>query len=55
MTNQCATCGCQLDYPTATHIIDCSQPTPKPRLFHLERGVRPTTAGRVWCGKGGEE
>ena len=52
MTNQCATCGCQLDYPTATHIIDCSQPTPtlppRTRCASNDGGTRV-----VW--EGGEE
>lgn len=39
MSERCATCGCELAYPTAIHLVDCPLTETKPRLFTLERTI----------------
>lgn len=33
MSERCVTCGCELAYPTAIHLVDCPLTETKPRLL----------------------
>lgn len=37
MSERCVTCGCELAYPTAAHIVDCPNPIEKKREEISER------------------
>ena len=37
MSERCVTCGCELAYPTAIHIVDCPEPIEKKREEISER------------------
>ena len=37
MSERCATCGCELAYPTAIHLVDCPNPIDKKREEISER------------------
>ena len=37
MSDRCVTCGCELAYPTAIHIVDCPEPIEKKREEISER------------------
>ena len=52
MDERCTTCGCELAYPTAAHIVDCPEPIEKKREEISEREkVFAKTGGRcAYCG-----